>query len=277
MRLKKEIERKMERMFGISKVAEGFDSEQSLPVDITYKDIIEWLTDRKKIKKEWNVNYKVLKGKLDKAQKDLLGSIQQQVTKEDCSKIVQILQRHEEQEEGLVYNQVKQIFDLLLKVENTDKSLLGYYNSAKLKEWNTLVKSYESDNLHLAEASQILNSNIKFIIPSMKDEINKTRKYIDDCERRKNECLRSAKEFRNKYAAECVKYGVKGNDVRSELDEIRNSKKQLNEMLDALVKNLITSPKHNQNLDSAVQLYEAFINFILALFFISCATSISIL
>eukprot|EP01088_Endostelium_zonatum_P012409 TRINITY_DN2661_c0_g1_i1.p1 TRINITY_DN2661_c0_g1~~TRINITY_DN2661_c0_g1_i1.p1 ORF type:complete len:568 (+),score=151.02 TRINITY_DN2661_c0_g1_i1:51-1754(+) len=259
--------------FGIQKVSEGFDSDQNIPVEVSYKDVIEWLTDRRKLKKEWNVNYRNLRSRVDKAQKELMVYVQQQLSgiqdedglkKNNLGKIVEILKKHDEQDSGLNYSQVKETFELLLTVENNDKSLLGNYNSAKLKEWSGIIKTYESDNLSLAEASQLLNSNIKYIIPSMKDEINKTTKQIDECERKKNDCLRSAKEFKNKYALECEKSGVAGNDVRSELEEMRINKNELNESLNILVQNLITSPKQKQTLEDAIQLYNAFISFILS-------------
>lgn len=41
----------------------------------------------------------------------------------------------------------------MLKTEDNSKTLFGQYNSKRLKEWNDLLRSFEKDNLFLADAA----------------------------------------------------------------------------------------------------------------------------
>lgn len=65
------------------------------------------------------------------------------------------------------------IIDILKETEKDTKNLFGRYGSKRMKDWQDVVKSYEKENLYLAEAAQMLVRNINYEIPSLKKQIAK--------------------------------------------------------------------------------------------------------
>lgn len=59
------------------------------------------------------------------------------------------------------------------ETEADTKNLFGRYGSQRMKDWQDVVKSYEKENLYLAEASQMLVRNISYEIPGLKKQIAK--------------------------------------------------------------------------------------------------------
>lgn len=65
------------------------------------------------------------------------------------------------------------IIEILKETEADTKNLFGRYGSQRMKDWQDVVRSYEKENLYLAEAAQILVRNINYEIPGLKKQIAK--------------------------------------------------------------------------------------------------------
>lgn len=65
------------------------------------------------------------------------------------------------------------IIEILKETEADTKNLFGRYGSQRMKDWQDVVRSYEKENLYLAEAAQMLVRNINYEIPSLKKQIAK--------------------------------------------------------------------------------------------------------
>lgn len=65
------------------------------------------------------------------------------------------------------------IIEILKETEADTKNLFGRYGSQRMKDWQDIVKSYEKENLYLAEAAQMLVRNISYEIPGLKKQIAK--------------------------------------------------------------------------------------------------------
>lgn len=66
-----------------------------------------------------------------------------------------------------------QIVEILKETEADTKNVFGRYGSQRMKDWQEVVWLYEKDNLYLAEAAQLLISNVKYEVPNLKKQIAK--------------------------------------------------------------------------------------------------------
>lgn len=71
------------------------------------------------------------------------------------------------------YFHCQKIIEILKETEADTKNLFGRYGSQRMKDWQDVVKSYEKENLYLAEAAQMLVRNISYEIPGLKKQIAK--------------------------------------------------------------------------------------------------------
>ncbi len=66
-----------------------------------------------------------------------------------------------------------QIVEILKETEADSKSLFGRYGSQRMKDWQEVVRCYETGSVGLAEAAQLLMRNTAYEIPATKKAIVK--------------------------------------------------------------------------------------------------------
>lgn len=49
------------------------------------------------------------------------------------------------------------------------------YGSKRMKDWQEIIRLYQKDNVHLAEAANILLRNVKYEVPGVKKQIAKLK------------------------------------------------------------------------------------------------------
>lgn len=132
--------------------------ESNIPIDINIGKLQDWLISRRHVNKEWQKGILPVREKINSAIQDmpihdgiaalLSGSY---INYFHCIKIIEILK----------------------ETEADSKNLFGRYGSQRMKDWQDVVKSYEKENLYLAEAAQMLVRNISYEIPGLKKQIAK--------------------------------------------------------------------------------------------------------
>lgn len=117
-----------------------------------------------------------------------------------------------------------------------------------MKDWITVLKSYEKDNLYLAEAAQLATRNINYEIPSARKQMTTLEKLSAEALQRSQDAIKSENILHNEYVQACQQLGIKGDKVKQELTE---KIKDLPELQAGVAKKI---PK----LSNAVNLYENF-------------------
>lgn len=56
--------------------------------------------------------------------------------------------------------------------------MFGRYGSQRMKDWQEIVRSYEKDNVYLAEAAQMLIRNVNYEVPGFKKQIQKLEQTV---------------------------------------------------------------------------------------------------
>jgi len=61
------------------------------------------------------------------------------------------------------YSLCKKIFEILEQTDEAkERNLFGQYSAKTLKDWQSIIKGYESNNVHLGEAAEMLISSVKY-------------------------------------------------------------------------------------------------------------------
>lgn len=117
-----------------------------------------------------------------------------------------------------------------------------------MKDWITVLKSYEKDNLYLAEAAQLVARNINYEIPSARKQMTTLEKLSIEALQRSQDAVKSENILHSEYVQACQQLGIKGDKIKQELSEKLRDLPQLQASV----------AKKVPNLSKAVNLYENF-------------------
>ncbi len=196
-------------------------SSNSLPVDIQYKKMLEWLTDRGLLSKTWNKNYKRLRNSIAAAlKKDA-----------SCDSVKKYLADHksastkgESDYESFTYFHAKDVFELYLAYckaddndRNTSKSLFNNYNDTDLSTWDNIIHSYKTNNIFMGEAARVMKHNTVYEIPALRKNIARVEKRVGDIDRKIADYDKAIADSLHNLRSKCDDLQIKGISYRSEL------------------------------------------------------------
>jgi len=178
------------------------------PIDIHCAKLLDWLVQHRHCKKDWGQNLASIRRKIKTAIKDMPESDQ----------IRELLLGSK-----LDYFKSKQIIDVLKTTEADSKNIFGYYSSQRMKDWQSIVQSYEKDYIFLAELATDLNRLTSYEVPAVRRTIQRLHKEKSDAEKERADLLRRSQQFRSDHARLAQTYGIKGVNVVAELQEQTNN------------------------------------------------------
>ncbi|CAG9321317.1 unnamed protein product [Blepharisma stoltei] len=173
-------------------------------IDIKFDQVIEWLSNRKKLDKDWSSKLRAIHAK----QNDLIKSLSENPELENTI---------DNSKHG--YLQAVEIFQKLLNTSEADKgkTLLGNYSSPYIYEWDRLIKLYQKQNLHLADCGKNLIQIGSYESPALKTQLHTFEKqaqdYIHKEENIKDHMEKNHKQFQEL----CKKMGITGKKIPEEL------------------------------------------------------------
>ncbi|CAK1543840.1 unnamed protein product [Leptosia nina] len=212
--------------------------ESNIPIDINIGKLQDWLVSRRHVNKDWQKNIIPIREKINNA-------IQDMPVHNDIAALLS--------GSYINYFHCHKIIEILKETEADTKNLFGRYGSQRMKDWLDVVKSYERDNLFLAEAAQMLARNISYEIPGLKRQIAKEEQMQVDCEKKKGDYLKSENTAKNEFLHLCKQLGIKGDKIKQELVE---RLQELPEIYDKIGHSL-------KPLRPSIELYSAFTKYIL--------------
>lgn len=212
--------------------------EQNIPIDINTSKLLDWLISRRHVNKDWQNNILKVREKINNAIQDMPAH----------EGIIKLLSG-----QHINYFHCLSIVDILKETEADTKNLFGRYGSQRMKDWQDIISSYEKDNIYLAEAAQILMRNVNFEVPSLRKQITRLEQTRSDCEKKIKDYTKSENLSQNEFNASCKQLGIAGKNIRKELIDL----------LDDLPKIYAESEKKLKEIQTAIDLYEAFNKFLL--------------
>lgn len=212
--------------------------EQNIPIDINTSKLLDWLISRRHVNKDWQNSILKVREKINNAIQDMPAH----------GGIIKLLSG-----QHINYFHCLNIVDILKETEADTKDLFGRYGSRRMKDWKEIIYSYEKDNIYLAEAAQILIRNVNFEVPSLRKQIARLEQTETDCAKKIKDYTKSENLAQNEFNQSCKQLGIPGNDIKMELIGLLND-------LDSILRE---TEKRINEIQPAIDLYEAFNKFLL--------------
>lgn len=99
--------------------------------------------------------------------------------------------------------------NVLKETEADSKNIFGMYGSRRMKDWQEIVKLYQKNNLHLAEAASILGRTVTYEIPAFKRLNTKLEQRQTECLKQGATAKKQAQDYRDKFHQTCGQLGLK--------------------------------------------------------------------
>lgn len=211
---------------------------ESLPIDINYNKLLDWLINRRHCGPQWQLVSAAIRQKIIRAVENL-GDSEAAKQFSDPTTVTYFL--------------IKELVEHAKDTEDGKKNFFGQYASQTMKDWAEIIKLYEKDGVYLAETAQMLSRNVNYEIPAIKKQIMRCQQLQKECERKDAEFANNAVDLRKKYAAACKQMGIEGNKIKTELAALVQDMPADFDRIAAAVRDL----------DDAMQFYHHFVTFLL--------------
>lgn len=180
------------------------DDVRSLPIDIAFSRLSEWLVDRKRVPADWRKRLVAVRAKIPAAFSSLPKDSHPYFLTLDL--------------EGIGYLEAKEIYEILLKSTLESRNIFGRL-SGDAGVWEAIVRAFEKNHIYLGEAAQIMVQNVQYEIPFQKKQVQKIQQQLSELERKEAEIKRNAAFSAAKFIEACQELGLQGVNVRLELLE----------------------------------------------------------
>eukprot|EP00051_Salpingoeca_urceolata_P010244 m.124848 g.124848 ORF g.124848 m.124848 type:complete len:530 (+) comp16636_c0_seq3:28-1617(+) len=214
--------------------------EEDLPIDIYYNRLLDWLVDRKWVKKDWQKHTPAVRDLVTAAIMDM----------PDNETITALLARS-----YINYFHCTMIVEVLKSTEADSKTFFGSYSSQRMKDWQEVVRCYEQDNLYLGECANLLQHNVNYEIPALKRTVQRCQMKIKDADRKEVEYTAHGAQQRERFQQLCKDMKIEGKDVKKELSKLP---KELPSIYQEAAEAMTST-----QFKAALEYYTAFVAFIL--------------
>ena len=245
-------------------------ADDDLPVDIHHRKFAQWLVDRRKAPKDWHDKLRAILLKVDALARNLPATLTRCTG--ECVPDPHILAPSDGVEPvRWDYYRARLVRDKIIAGASTVKdatnddaegALSGAFSGAdtavhdaggkettetrtrglfgrlagKAREWDDIVRMYERDNIHLAEAQMTMNQLVDYDVPHHKSHAQRRGKQLADLERRESEHRRAAVVAAERFIATCTDVGVSPLDAKCAGGEgfAKALDRQLSDRLDSI-------------------------------------------
>ena len=228
-------------------------------LDIKYSELLQWLSDRYLIPKDWPNRLEIIKSKKSEIIETLFKS-----DNDDMQKLKKMFKIFETMPiESIPYNDYNKLYQQLTKTkEAKEKTFFGNYKSPFIYNAYILDYLYKKNNLYLAENSKIIIQNVSYEIPNCLKMIEDLK---DQIEYQKNKNIEKNEEIlKNKKK---LSSKLKENNIDVDIDSIKNSNQialyiiesiEKDNLFENMLKDIESKIKGNEFVKKGMEIYENF-------------------
>ena len=201
-------------------------STASLPVDIPYSKVVEWLIERRVVAPTWQRSLRTAQAKLEAALEE---------ERPPVPGIDSVIPPGRSAENTTYFECVRVVY-LLKEAGLADKNFLGSYTNVHTARWTDVLKRYESGQVYLIGVAQYLTQHVAYELPAIKKDIARAERELAELQRRQTEYVRMAEASQVRYAEACTKKRIAEGERHRIREQLRSSMCQLRPLYDCAVR-----------------------------------------
>jgi len=177
-------------------------SEQNIPIDIAVRKLLDWLVSRRICTRDWHEKAVKIRENIGEAMQDM---------PENPAMKDLLVGAH------INYFHCLKIIEILKDTEVDSKNFFGQYGSKRMIDWKKIISDYESGDVYLSEAAQILIQNVVYELPAVKRHNQKLEQTQADCDKREVNANKRIAELEEEFRKQCRDLGIEGSKLKSEI------------------------------------------------------------
>lgn len=195
-------------------------------INVDAKEVIDWVTQRRKLKADWNQKLKALENKaqtvIDGIKQKSIPELEDVFKGKDDQKVDYLLLK--EIEEGLIRSP-----------EGESKNFFGQYKSQHIKDIQALMRLYEKEFLHFAGFAHNLVQLVTYDIPFCRKVVKSNQNSIKDLEYKISAYESSIGNATREILKLVTKYDPETNISDDEIDQFN-----INDFIDGFIRTIST-------------------------------------
>lgn len=164
--------------------------------DIPYEGVVGWLLCRRLLPEDYHQRLKGMTAHVQAALQQPLG------TPEATALI------DERKGSPFGYNEVNKLVQILAKEGGADGLFSKAFGSAAYRQWRRLQRTFQQQNLHLADISRAVCRAANALVPSHQRNLQQKRRLVLECIKKQQQLQQASTAAQESYRQLCVKYGL---------------------------------------------------------------------
>ncbi|KAL8439376.1 hypothetical protein Efla_001846 [Eimeria flavescens] len=164
--------------------------------DVPFDGVVSWLLCRRLLPEDYHQRLKGMAAHIRAA-------LQQPLEDPEVSAFV------EEKRGGpFGYSEVLKLVHLLGQERATDGLFSKAFGSPAYRQWRRLQRTFEQQNLHLADVSRAVSSTANGLVPASQKSLQQKQRLVSDCIKKQQELRQTAAAAKESYQQLCASYGL---------------------------------------------------------------------
>ncbi|CDJ41777.1 hypothetical protein, conserved [Eimeria tenella] len=106
------------------------------------------------------------------------------------------------------YKEINSLVEILQKEGATEGILAKAFGSAVYRQWRRLQRTFQQQNLHLADISRALARAANVLVPAQQKTLQQKQRMLADSEKKEQQLQQAAAAAEEVYRQLCTKYGI---------------------------------------------------------------------
>ncbi|CDI83908.1 hypothetical protein, conserved [Eimeria acervulina] len=164
--------------------------------DVPYEGVVAWLLCRRLLPEDYHQRLKGITAHINEA-------LQKPPESRQASLFVS-----ERKDIRFGYREVETLVELLAKEGSTEGILSKAFGSAVYRQWRRLQRTFQQQNLHLADLSRALSHAANVLVPTHQKTMQQKQRLLSDCIAKQQQLQQAAAAAQDVYQSLCADYGL---------------------------------------------------------------------
>ncbi|XP_026192448.1 CDK5 regulatory subunit-associated protein 3 [Cyclospora cayetanensis] len=164
--------------------------------DVPYEGVVGWLLCRRLLPEDYHQRLKGMTAHVNAA-------LETPPESQEAAKLIA-----EKKGGPFGYREVEELVQILMKEGGSEGLFSKAFGSAMYRQWRRLQRTFQQQNLHLADLSRALTKTANMLVPTQQKILQQKQRLLSDCIKKQQLLKQSAASSQEAYVQLCLKYGL---------------------------------------------------------------------